>query len=360
MKKRTMLSVVMAMVLALSGCQGKGEPVSADGGAVIKTEDGTTEAADTQAETVSDTGGFNVLVMPKLVGIPWFNASDVGAERAGKELGVNVIYAGPTQADAAEQVKMIEDYINKGLDAICIAPNDPAAIKPVLNSARDAGILVMDWDTPADKEDVDFSVNSVDPVEYGQAIWDCLVKAMGTDSGQYAVITGGLEAAGLNMWIDAGLEYAKEQYPNLELVTERIPSDEQQQVAYQRALELVKTYPDLKGIIGVSTPAPLGAAQAIQEKGLQDKVAVVGGTLPNDSSVYLKDGSMDYCIVEANPETLGYATAYIASYALQGKEVATGLEIPEVGSITVKEDGKTIILGPPLIVDGENVDDYDF
>ncbi len=71
---------------------------------------------------------LKILVMPKLVGIPWFNASDVGAERAGKELGVDIIYAGPTVADAAEQVKMIEDYMNQGIDAICIAPNDPAAV----------------------------------------------------------------------------------------------------------------------------------------------------------------------------------------------------------------------------------------
>ena len=366
MKKRAVLGMALAAVLALSGCKGgqngqteENKPAETTS-AADKTAAGTTNAGAEAANDPQEEKELNILVMPKLVGIPWFNASDVGAERAGGELGVNVIYAGPTQADAAEQVKMIEDYMNKGSDAICIAPNDPAAIKPVLNSARDAGILVMDWDTPADKEDVDYSVNSVDPVEYGQAIWDCLVEAMGTDSGQYAVITGGLEAAGLNMWIDAGLEYAKVKYPNLELVTERIPSDEQQQVAYQRALELVKTYPDLKGIIGVSTPAPLGAAQAIQEKGLQNQVAVVGGTLPNDASVYLKDGSMDFCIVEANPETLGYATAYVAAYALQGKEIATGLEIPGVGPITVQEDGKTIILGPPLIVDGKNVDDYDF
>ena len=98
---------------------------------------------------------LDILVMPKLVGIPWFNASDVGAMRAGEELGVNVIYAGPTQADAAEQVKMIEDYLNQGVDAICIAANDPAAVKPVLNSATDSGVLVLDWDTPADIEDVD-------------------------------------------------------------------------------------------------------------------------------------------------------------------------------------------------------------
>jgi len=52
---------------------------------------------------------YSILVMPKLIGIPYFNASEDGSKQAGEDLGVNVIYAGPTQADAAAQVKMIED-----------------------------------------------------------------------------------------------------------------------------------------------------------------------------------------------------------------------------------------------------------
>ena len=91
---------------------------------------------------------YTILVMPKLVGIPYFNASEAGALQAGEDLGVNVIYAGPNQADAAAQVRMIEDYISRGGRHLC--GNDPAALTPVLRRARDRGILVMDWDTPAD------------------------------------------------------------------------------------------------------------------------------------------------------------------------------------------------------------------
>ena len=296
---------------------------------------------------------------PKLVGIPWFNSSDVGARRAGEELGINVIYAGPTQADAAEQVKMIEDYLNQGVKAICIAPNDPTAVKPVLNTATDNGIYVLDWDTPADIEDVNYSVQSVDPEVYGETIWQNLVDAMGPE-GEYAIITGGLEAAGLNQWIEVGIAYAEKNYPGLKLVTDPIPSNEVQQEAYARTLDLIKTYPNLKGIIGISTPAPIGAAQAIQEKGLQDQIAVVGTTLPNDARQYLKDGSLDFGEVEANPETLGYVTVYVAYKAIMGEKIETGLEIPGVGPITVYENGKTCIIGPPLVLTADNVDDYDF
>lgn len=360
MKTKTILSILTAVALALSvtACSTEQGTGQASGETTKETESaGETAQADNGG---SAQAASKVLIMPKLVGIPWFNASDVGAMRAGEEIGIEVVYAGPTQPDAAEQVKMIEDYLNQGIDAICIAANDPTALKPVLNTARDMGILVMDWDTPADIEDVDYSVQSVDPTEYGEALWDYMVKAMGAEEGQYAILTGGLEAAALNMWIDAGREYAKEKYPNLELVTEPIATNEQQQEAYSRTLDLIKTYPDLKAIVAVSTPAPIGAAQAVQEKGLQDQIAVVGGVLPNDANQYLKDGSLDYGVVEANPELLGYATAKIAAMALNGEKIEDGALIEGVGNITVYENGKTIVLGPPLIIDANNVDEYDF
>ena len=151
---------------------------------------------------------ITIVVMPKLVGIPYFNASETGALQAGKDLGVNVIYTGPSTADAAQQVRMIEDLIAKGVDAIAVAPNDPAALTPVLRKAKQAGILVLDWDTPADQSVVDLSVHQIDDQEYGQHIWDLLVEEMG-DTGDYAIVTGGLSAANLNGWIYAGLSYAK-------------------------------------------------------------------------------------------------------------------------------------------------------
>ena len=91
MKKVIAILLALIMLLGLAAC-------------------GSSDGKQTESQTPDDSGKkLTILVMPKLVGIPWFNASDVGAVRAGEELGVNVIYAGPTQADAAEQVKMIED-----------------------------------------------------------------------------------------------------------------------------------------------------------------------------------------------------------------------------------------------------------
>ena len=317
-------------------------------------------AGFTWANGSSDSGSdeMTIVVMPKLVGIPYFNASEVGALQAGEDLGVNVIYTGPTTADAAEQVRMIEDLISKGVDAICVAPNDAAAMTPVLMKAKAAGIAVLDWDTPADPSVVDLSIHQIDDQQYGEHIFDLLVEEMG-DTGDYAIVTGGLSAANLNSWIDYGLDYAQTAYPGLNLVTDRVPTDEKQQVAYQKTLDLIKAYPNLKGIVGVSTPAPLGAAQAVQEKGMIDDIAVVGTSLPTDSGPYLEDGSLRVGTLW-DPSKLGYLTVAVAVDFLNGKKPVDGQDVPNVGQITVWEDGRTVIMGPPADFLKDNYASYAF
>ena len=60
---------------------------------------------------------------------------------------------------------MLEDYITQGVDAICVAPNDAAALDNVLKKAKDAGIAVLDWDSQANKELVDLSIHQIDDKE---------------------------------------------------------------------------------------------------------------------------------------------------------------------------------------------------
>ncbi|GHV79990.1 autoinducer 2 ABC transporter substrate-binding protein [Spirochaetia bacterium] len=309
------------------------------------------------SDSGTKSGVPTIVVMPKLVGIPYFNASETGAVQAGKDLGINVIYTGPTTADASEQVRMLEDYISRGVDAICVAPNDAAALTPVLRRAKQAGIKVLDWDTSADQSVVDLSVHQIDDKQFGEHIWDLLVEGMGTSTGDYAILTGGLSAANLNTWLDYGIDYAKTKYPGLRLVTDRVPTDEKQQVAYQKTLDLITSYPNLKGIVGVSTPTPIGAAQAVQEKGA--KVTVVGSAMPTDSGPYLEDGSL-YAATLWDPAQLGYLTVVLANNLLKGQNPTDGQDVPKVGKITVRPDGKTVIMGPPSDFTKSNYKQFPF
>lgn len=349
MKKRkwfTLLSVVLAVGM-LAGC------------GAAKTDNASSTEPSSKGNETTASGKLKIAVVPKLIGIPYFNASEKGAKKAGEDLGVEVIYTGPTQADAAQQVKVIEDLISKKVDVIAVAPNDPAALTPVLKKAKAQGIKVMDWDTKADQSVVDLSIQQVDDEVYGRHMADLLVKAMGKEEGNVAIVTGGLSAQNLNTWIDWSTKQIQEKYPNLKIIGEKIGTDEKQQIAYQKTLDLLKANPDLNGILAYSTVAPLGAAQAIQEKGLQDKVSLIGVALPTDSKPFLEDGSLDTATLW-NPMNLGYLTVAAAKELAEGKAITNGQDIPNIGKVEVKEDGKTIILGPPADFTKENAGDYDF
>ncbi|MCK1983485.1 MULTISPECIES: autoinducer 2 ABC transporter substrate-binding protein [Peribacillus] len=318
-------------------------------------------SGNSEKETSGGSGNekLKIAVVPKLMGIPYFNASEKGAIQAGKDLGVETIYTGPTEPDAAQQVKVIEDLISQDVDVIAVAPNDAASLSPVLQKAKDEGIIVMDWDTPADQSLVELSVHQIDDEAYGRHIAKSLVKQMGVEKGQIAILTGGLSAANLNTWIDAAKKELEENYPGIELVSDKIATDEKQQVAYQKTLDLIKSNPELKGIMAFSTPAPLGAAQAVQEKELQDDITVVGTALPKDSSPYLNDGSLDVAILW-EPDKLGYLTVALAKRLAEGEKPEDGLKVENVGEIDVWEDGKTIIMGPPTDFTKDNAADFNF
>ena len=301
-------------------------------------------------EAASGGEPYEVAVIVKITGIPWFNRMEEGVLQAAEDFGVNAYQVGPADADPAQQAK-----ISKGVDAIAVVPNDATALEPVFQKARDAGIVVLTHESP-DQVGNDYDLELIDNVEFGRHHWDMLVENMG-DTGQYAIFVGGLTVPLHNLWADEGLAYAAEKYPNLELVTERIPCGEDQELSRQKTLELLQSYPDLKGIVGFGSLGPPGAAQALIEKGLIDDVAVVGTVLPGHAAPYLKDGSMDHGILW-DPKDAGYSLVWVAMQMLDGKDVTDGMDVPGVGVVTL--DGNVIKVDALLNITAENAEDLGF
>jgi len=309
------------------------------------------------AQPAAEEGGepYEIAVVVKITGIPWFNRLEEGVKQAATELGVNAYQVGPADADPAQQVKMVEDLISKGVDAIAIVPNDAKSLEPVLKKAKDAGIVVLTHESP-DQVGNDFDLELIDNVKFGQHHWDMLVENMG-DTGQFAVFVGSLTVPLHNLWADEGLKYAQEKYPNLELVTERIPCGEDQELSKQKTLELIKAYPDLKGIVGFGSLGPPGAAQALKEKGLEDKIAVVGTVIPGHAAPYLKDGSMDHGI-RWDPKDAGYGLVWMAKTMLDGGKIENGVEIPGMGKIEL--DGNVAKVDAMIDITADNAESFGF
>src|SRR5262245_33865853 len=90
-------------------------------------------------------GAIVIGMIPKLINIDYFEACKRGAEKAAKELGVTLIYDGPTEPSGAEQNKFIDTFVRQGVNAICIAPNQPKTIRRFVEKAQAQGVKVLTW-----------------------------------------------------------------------------------------------------------------------------------------------------------------------------------------------------------------------
>ena len=88
-------------------------------------------------------------MMPKSKGNAYFIACRKGAEEAAAELGVNLIWDGPTDPDPARQNQIIDTWITRGVDVIAVAVENRDGIASVLRKAEDRGIKVITWDADA-------------------------------------------------------------------------------------------------------------------------------------------------------------------------------------------------------------------
>src|SRR6202000_125748 len=136
--------------------------------------------------------------------------------------GVELLWDGPTELDAARQNAMVEAWITRGVDAIAVSVENKAAISSVLRKARSHGITVVTWDADAEPDARDFFVDQATPQGIGYTLTDEAARVM-HDSGELAIITASLSAANQNEWIG----YIKERlakYPAMRLVAIQ-PSD---------------------------------------------------------------------------------------------------------------------------------------
>lgn len=307
-------------------------------------------------DTTEKNGEYTIALIPQQVGIPYFETSNTWGAKAGEDLGCEVIYTGPTTGDAASQANIVQDMITKKVDCIAISPLDSSAIEPVLKQAKEAGIKVITWDSDVNDTSLrEVYVNCCSEEVLGTHLMERFAEYMGQE-GEYAIITSVLTAQNCSAWAKYATEYQEKNYPDMKRVAYE-PCDDDQSKAYSITQNLMTAHPDLKGILGVTTPAPPAAAQAVGEAGRNGEIVVTGVVEASAAKAYLEDGSMQ----EANiwhPGKLGYLAVYTAKTVLDGEKIENGEDIPEVGVVDVK--GDQIIMTELLDITVENVDDYDF
>jgi rhamnose transport system permease protein len=295
-----------------------------------------------------------VAMMPKAKGDPYFISCKAGAEEAAKEMGVDLIWDGPTGLDAAKQNEVVESWITRGVDVIAVAVENGPGISTVLRKARERGIKVLTWDADAAADARDYFINQATPEGIGNTLTDEGSRLLG-GKGEFAIVTGALGAANQNAWIDFIKKRVASEHPGLKLATIR-PSDDDRDKAFAETQTIMKVYPNVKLIVAISAPAVPGASEAVQQSGRKD-VKVIGLSLPNLCKRYVHD-DVAQAVVLWSTKDLGYLTVYTAAKLMQGPLGTGSFQGGRLGTIEIK--GTEVILGKPFIFNKGNIDQYDF
>ncbi len=353
MKKLLAMLLALTLVLSLAACGGTTEEAPP-----------AEESAETEAPAEGDEGGeeagstdFTIATVVKLTGVAWFDRMEEGVDKFAADTGVDAFQTGHSTADPAEQVRVIEDLIAQGVDAICVVPNSTESLEPVLQKAMEAGIVVIAHEA-ANIENADFDIEAFDNTAYGEHFMEILGPMMG-EEGQYTTFVGSLTATSHNQWVDGSVAVQEATYPNMELVSNKNETTEDSENAYQKTNELLLAYPDLVGFQGSAMTDVPGVARAIEEAGKADSTFVIGTSLVSVAGQYLETGAIDM-ISFWDPADAGYAMNELALMMLQGEEPVDGISLEAPGYQNLMLDGKVFYGSAWIDVTVDNMGDYNF
>jgi len=258
---------------------------------------------------------YYVVYVPKLVH-PFYEDVKAGIEKAISEYakrGVEVKFDwdAPPQADVLIHTQRLEAAISKQPDAICVSCLDPDADRPLIEQAAAAGIPMFGFDTECPGSPILSFVGHADLLPDGASMADALAEAIGED-GPIAILMGSPGSVNHRKRVD-GFKAQLENYPNIEIVAEEYDNDDLER-AINLTASILQAHPDLEGIFGCNSTAPVGAGRAIVEAGKKGEIALVGiGDLP-EMIDFIKDGTALATSVQPVPQIGYWSIRYMYEY----------------------------------------------
>ena len=337
--------VVGTLALALAACS-------------TVAEEEPTEGA-TGGETAAGEDGAYVVVV-KATGIGWFDRMEVGVDEWAEETGLDARQEGPSEATNEGQVSIIQDLIAQSPTAISVVPNDLAGLESVLAQAREAGIIVITHEAVG-IENADINIEGFENKAYGAQIMENLGEC--TDgTGEYVQFVGRLTNGSHSEWVAGAYDKQQADFPDMVRVEDPIESEENEEVAYNKAKELLAKYPDIKGFQGSAGTDVVGIARDVEEAGKTDSVCVMGTSIPSVAGDYLESGAIDK-IFFWDPAMAGKAQLAVAKILAEGGtiEEGTDLGVPGYESLVKLDGADNAFAGNAgVAVDVTNADEYDF
>lgn len=329
------LAILGLGLALLSGCDCSGDAGSGTEG---------------QGEGEGDSETVTIAVIPKGTTHVFWRSVHAGALTAANELGVEIIWQGPVREDdRSAQIRVVEDMISRGVDAIVLAPLDSAALVPVAEEATAEHIPVVIFDSGID--------------------WEGLTSFVATDNYQGGVLAAErmnalLEGSGTVMVMryqegsastsrrEAGfLETMEERFDGIEVVSSNQYGGATTETAYATAENLLVSYPEVDGVFTPNESTTFGMLRALMDADRTETTRLVGFDANESLVGALRDGKIHGLVVQ-NPVRMGELAVRTAVAHLHGEEVEARIDTGAtmVTAENMDEPDVAALLDPDLSV----------
>ena len=260
--------------------------------------------------------GKTLAWIPKSTDSTFWLAVKRGAEKAGKELGHEVLYVGvQDQTNIAGQVNLVNDMVTRKIDGILIAATDAKALSPAVKKAIDAGVPVITLDSGVDP-DTSIAYIATDNLGAARLAAEKMAELIG---GKGKVIDIGITAGSQTGYErESGFLEGMKAFPDVEVLPVQYSACNPAK-ALNIATDLYTGNPDIVGIYGACDGSGTGAGQLVKQKGL-DNVRVVAFDSSAEEFELFKQGHIDALILQ-DPFRMGYDGVYAMDKVLKGQKV---------------------------------------
>lgn len=253
-----------------------------------------------------DSGGPKkpvIAVIPKGVSHFFWLSVKAGADAAGKDLNVTIDWQGPaSETDYARQISIVEDFINRRVDGIVLAPSHGESLVPYVDRAMKSGIPVTIFDSGIKTENY-VSYVATDNYKGGVVAAERMGEKLG-GKGKVAILGVKQGSVSTDERENGFKETIARKYPNIKIV-QHLYGEANMALSLDRATDILTANSDLNGLFASNESSIVGAVRAVRQKKMAGKILLVGFDATATLVEEVKAGAIDSLVLQ-NPFKMGY------------------------------------------------------
>ena len=305
-------------------------------------------------------GKMTIAVIPKGTTHDFWTAVHAGAQAASQELGVDIVWKGPTdEGSFQKQISIVEDMITKRVDGIVLAPTHGQILSDVILKAHKKGIPLTVFDSGAEVDPSKYvTFAATDNYKGGVLAAERLAELLGAKGNVAMVMVtpGGVST----MKREAGFrETLKKKFPNMKLVDEKWGYALREKSIIAAEDIMTRQQGKLDGFFGSNETSAAGILQALEQRKLGGKIKFVGFDASPDLIAGLKKGVIHGLVVQ-NPFKMGYdgvkSIVDFKAGRTVPKRIDTGVAV--VTGQNMNEPEMARLLNPPKVRPGQAKIDF--